>query len=78
MKGGSARTGIAKGAFIVIGDKAAKLECIVRNHSETGANLQVATTFGLPQDFDVVIDGTRRRCRSMWRTGTEIGIRFSP
>ena len=74
----SARTRVVKGAFIVTGDTAPKLECTVRNLSETGANLQVSTTFGLPQDFDVVIDGTRRRCRSMWRTDTEIGIKFSP
>jgi hypothetical protein len=72
-----ARPQVFKSAFIVIADKAPKLECAVRNLSEAGAELEVATTFGLPQDFDVVIDGASRRCRSMWRTDTKIGVRFS-
>lgn len=73
-----ARRRVLKGAFIVSSDKAPKLECTVRNLSETGASLQVSTTLGLPQDFDVIIDGARRRCHSMWRADTKIGIRFSP
>ena len=49
------RRRVLKGAFIVIGDKAPKLECTVPNLSETGANLQVSTTVSLPQDFDVIL-----------------------
>ena len=77
MKSERGRAGVLKGAFIVIGDKAPKLECTVRNLSETGASLQISTTVGLPQNFDVIIDGARRQCRSMWRTDTKIGVRFS-
>jgi len=46
-----------KGGFIVLSDKAPKLECTVRNFTKAGAALRVSTTFGLPQHFDVVIDG---------------------
>lgn len=53
-----------KGGFIVLSDKAPKLECTVRNFTKAGAALRVSTTFGLPQHFDVVIDGMARRCRS--------------
>jgi hypothetical protein len=65
-----------KTAQIVLGDKAPKLECTVRNRSEIGAALQVSTTVGIPTAFDVVINGKRCRCRSIWRTDTKIGIAF--
>jgi len=72
----AARRRVLKSAFIITSDKAPKLECTVRNFSETGAALQVSTTIGIPQHFDVVIDGMRRRCRSQWRTDTKIGVLF--
>jgi len=67
-----------KGGFIVLSEKAPKLECTVRNFSKVGAALRVSTTFGLPQYFDLVVDGTARRCRSQWRTDNRIGVVFEP
>lgn len=67
------RSRVLKTAFIVASDKAPKLECTVRNISETGAALQLPTTYGIPANFDIVIDGARH---SMWRTDTKIGVRF--
>lgn len=72
----ASRRRVLKTAFIIISDKAPKIECTVRNVSETGAALQVSTTIGIPQHFDVLIDGARRHCRSQWRTDTKIGIMF--
>ena len=74
----SPRHRVLKGAFIVVSEKAPKLECTVRNISDTGAALQVSTTFGLPQAFDIIVDGVRRRCRAAWRTDTKIGVSFEP
>ena len=71
-----ARKRVLKTGYIVFSDKAPKLECVVRNVSETGASLQVSTTIGIPEIFDAIIDGVRRRCRSVWRTDTKIGIMF--
>jgi len=70
------RKRLLKTGFIIIGDKAPKIQCALKNVSEAGAALQVSTTVGIPGNFDVVIDGTRRRCRSQWRTDTKIGVRF--
>jgi hypothetical protein len=53
------RRRVLKSAFIVISDKAPKLECTVRNISHTGAALQVSTTIGIPAHFDVIIDSVR-------------------
>jgi hypothetical protein len=65
-----------KTAFIVVSSKQPKIECAVRNISDTGAALEVSTTFGIPSNFDLIIDGVRRHCQSVWRTETKIGIMF--
>jgi hypothetical protein len=72
----AARKRVLKTGYIVFSDNVPKLECTVRNISETGASLQVSTTIGIPTKFDVIIDGVRRNCRSVWRTDTKIGIAF--
>lgn len=72
------RKRILKGAFISLSEYAPKLECAVRDCSDVGAALQVSTTFGLPHRFDLVMDGTRRRCRAQWRTDNKIGVIFEP
>jgi hypothetical protein len=67
---------ILKGGFIVLSEKAPRLECTVRDYSKAGAALRVSTTFGLPNRFDLVVDGIARRCRSQWRTDNRIGVVF--
>jgi hypothetical protein len=63
------RKRVLKTGYIVFSDKAPKLECAVRNISETGASIQVSTTIGIPSSFDIIIDGARRQCLSVWRNG---------
>ncbi|HMF20781.1 MAG TPA: PilZ domain-containing protein [Pseudolabrys sp.] len=70
------RKRVLKTAQIVLSEKAPKLDCSVRNLSTTGACLQVSTTYGIPANFDVIIEGIRRPCRSVWRTDTRIGVAF--
>ena len=72
----AARKRVLKTGYIIISDKAPKIECTIRNVSDTGASLQVSTTIGIPSSFDVIIDGARRHCLSVWRTDTKIGIAF--
>jgi len=75
-KRGALRRRSLKTGFIIISDKAPKLECTVRDISETGAKLQVSTTFGIPATFDAIVDGTRRHCHAQWRTENQLGIKF--
>ena len=67
---------VLKSDFIVISEKAPKLECTVKNISDGGAALQVSTTIGIPKIFDLIIDGNRHRCRSVWRTDKKLGVAF--
>jgi len=70
------RKRVLKNAQIILSEKAPKLECAVRNLSATGACLQVSTTYGIPVNFDVIIEGVRRTCRAIWRTDNKIGVTF--
>jgi hypothetical protein len=73
-----ARTRILKRGLIVLSERAPKLECTLRSTSERGATLQVSTTLGLPQCFDLVAEGVVHRCRSRWRTDNKMGVLFEP
>jgi hypothetical protein len=70
------RRRVLKTAFIVVSSKQPKIECAVRNISDTGTALEVSTTFGIPSKFDLIIDGARRHCQWVWRTETKMGIIF--
>jgi len=70
------RQRVLKTGVIILGEKAPKLECAIRNVSDSGATLQMSTTVGIPGNFDVIVDGTKRRCRSQWRTDTLLGVKF--
>ena len=75
-KRGASRQRVLKGAFIVITEKQPKIECTVRNISDTGCAVHVLTTIGIPQNFDLIVGGVRRRCHVQWKTGTKIGVKF--
>jgi hypothetical protein len=67
---------VLKTGFLIVAEKALKLECTVKDVSDAGAALQVSTSFGIPPRFDLVIDGKRRHCRLQWKTDTEVGVLF--
>jgi PilZ domain len=54
------------------------IDCVVRNVSDTGAALEVASPLGIPQAFNLVISGNRDiyRCEVKWRTESRIGVAF--
>ena len=55
------------------------IDCVIRNLSETGAALEVASPLGIPESFNLVIAGdhSRRRCQVAWRRDTRIGVAFT-
>jgi hypothetical protein len=71
------RARILKSGKIAVSDKAPRIECAIRNMSDTGACLQISTTFGIPTNFDLFISGGERRsCQVVWRTDTRLGVSF--
>jgi hypothetical protein len=56
------------------------IDCVVRNLSETGAALEVASPLGIPAEFNLMISGNivKRPCRVVWVKDRRIGVAFRP
>ena len=54
------------------------IDCTVRNISDTGAQIEVASDLGIPDSFWLVITGSQspRHCRVAWRNDKRIGVAF--
>jgi hypothetical protein len=54
------------------------IDCTVRNLSANGAGLDVASPFGLPPRFTLVIEADQfiRRCQAVWSNEKRIGVAF--
>jgi hypothetical protein len=61
-------------------DRAAAIDCIIRNVSKAGACLEIASPVGIPDEFLLVMisDKVQRPCRVAWRSAHRIGVNFAP
>jgi hypothetical protein len=67
-----------KGARIAFKDHTTTIDCVVRNLSDRGACLIVASPIGIPDSFDLMLDHAPvRNCRVAWRKATQIGVEFA-
>jgi hypothetical protein len=74
-KRNSQRSRPLKGGTISFGGGGA-IDCTIRNLSSTGANLEVVSPVGIPDDFTLVIrpDQIQHSCRVAWRRQNRIGV----
>ena len=73
-----ARSRTLREGKILLNDRRSAIDCVVRNLSEAGACLQVASVVGIPPTFDLQIDheAISRPCRTIWHAQNRIGIEF--
>jgi hypothetical protein len=70
-----ARRRIYKSGTILLGSW--KVPCTVRNLTETGACLEVQTTYGIPATFEFTLSGCpSRNCKVVWLRETKVGVEF--
>jgi hypothetical protein len=71
------RQRVLKGGRIVFNNGRSTIDCTVRNLSSGGAKLSVASVFGVPQTFYLVV-GTEnsRACQVVWHGTNELGVEF--
>jgi hypothetical protein len=73
----SQRRTTLKGGRIVFNAGRSTIDCKVRNLSSKGAKLQVVSVVGIPETFDLLLDGhSRQPCRVAWRSLKELGVEF--
>ena len=73
------RTRVLKGARIIINQHRSTISCVVRNLTNIGARLDVATTAGIPDRFELSFENachSRRACRVVWRRHDRLGVAF--
>jgi PilZ domain len=76
-RGAALRRRVLKAGTIVL-SQGGVISCTVRNLSSAGANLEVVSPVGIPDDFTLVIrpDQTQHLCRVAWRRQNRIGVVF--
>jgi hypothetical protein len=67
-----------KAGKIVFNHRFSVVDCTVRNLSAGGARLDVSSTFGIPDDFDLLVepDKAMRACRVAWKDEHRLGVTF--
>jgi PilZ domain len=72
----TSRNRVFKAGTIEFGGSA--IDCTVRNVSNNGAALDVASPIGIPEKFTLVLpsDGLAFSCRVVWRKQRRIGVVF--
>jgi hypothetical protein len=76
---GVGRTRIRHNAEIVVTRRGATtLQCTLQNLTSTGACLTLASTYQVPDTFELTFDRGRshRPCQVKWRTGDKLGVSF--
>ena len=67
-----------KGGRIVFNRAMSTVSCTMRNVSDGGARLEVTSVLGIPEAFDLRLDGhPSRSCLVVWRKSDAIGVEFS-
>ncbi|WP_137151139.1 PilZ domain-containing protein [Devosia sp. FKR38] len=68
---------VLKGGHVVVNDGFSTFDCTVRNLSEAGARLKLASIIGIPDHFQLLLDdGRSYACSVIWRRESELGVQF--
>jgi len=66
-----------KSGLIAFNNSQSTISCTVRNLSDGGADLKVASVLGIPDEFELRLsDHTKHQCTVVWKKVDEIGVKF--
>jgi len=63
-------------AKLIVDPKAPVIDCRVVDYSPGGACLEIPGQTKLPNRFELLFGGTRKRCRIVWSAGRRLGVVF--
>jgi hypothetical protein len=71
------RRRMLKAGRIVFNNAMSTFNCMMRNHSEAGARLEMNSTLGVPDAFDLRLEGLPSQlCALAWRKSDALGVAF--
>jgi hypothetical protein len=69
-------SGAAAKAQIIVGPKAPVVACRLIDYSRGGACLEIFPMVMLPDRFELLHGGVKKKSRVVWRRGIRIGVAF--
>jgi hypothetical protein len=74
------RTAVLRNAKIILGHRLPMVSCTLKDLTSHGACLSVASTYKLPDVFELTFEHgcDRRQCWVRWRTHNKLGVSFDP
>jgi hypothetical protein len=63
-------------AKLIVDPKTPVINCRVIDYSPGGACIEISGQIKLPDRFELLFGRTRKRCRTVWRTGRRLGVAF--
>lgn len=77
-KRGAPRQRVLKAAKIITMDNTSVIDCMVRNMSETGAQLVIEKSVRMPDEFQFFLANgdTVRDAALAWHRGDRVGVKF--
>jgi hypothetical protein len=63
-------------AKVILGPRDPAIDCSVVDYSAGGACLEVSSRIKLPNRFELLHGGTKKRCRVIWSAGRRCGVAF--
>jgi hypothetical protein len=69
-------SGEAAKAQIIVGPKAPVIACRLVDYSRGGACLEIFPMVTVPERFELLHGGVKKKSRVVWRRGVRIGVAF--
>jgi hypothetical protein len=63
-------------AKLIIHPKASVIDCRVVDYSPGGACLEICGQAKLPDRFELLFGGIKKKCRRVWNNGRRVGVAF--
>jgi hypothetical protein len=66
------------GAKIFFDHKPSTFDCLIRNFSDTGAQIEIGSIWDIPETFRLYVDKFDKsfECRVKWKTHNKLGVSY--
>lgn len=67
---------VSRSGKIIVDQKTPAIDCNIVDYSAGGACLEVVPRMALPNRFELLYGGTKKKCRVVWVNGPRLGVSF--
>lgn len=67
---------LSRSGKVIVDLKSPAINCVIVDYSAGGACLEVLPRVPLPNRFELLYAGTRKKCRVVWTNGPRLGVSF--